>query len=125
MKSEIDSFSSKIGCILAELRKDKKVTQTELANFLNVSKAMISHYENGRSIPPLDILITLSKYYEVPVDYLLGLCSSKIEYKRLADECADCLTYGEIVNLLYSLSASGKSHICYILKAISNNDKSR
>lgn len=124
MKSDVDSLSTKIGCIISELRKDKKITQKELADIMNVSKGMISHYESGRNVPPLDLLIKLSKYFEVPVDYLLGLCGSKVEYKRLADEFTEGITYGEIVNLLYSLSVTAKNHFCYFLKAISNNGKS-
>ncbi len=82
MKSDVDSLSTKIGCIISELRKDKKITQKELADIMNVSKGMISHYESGRNVPPLDLLIKLSKYFEVPVDYLLGLCGSKVEYSK-------------------------------------------
>ncbi len=118
MKADTNSLSAKIGCIITELRKDKKITQQELAKILNVSKSTVAHYEQGINSPSLDVLIKLAKYFEVPVDYLLGICGSKIEYHRLTDNCTDNFTYGEIVNLLYSLPANVKNHICFFLNTI-------
>lgn len=118
MKSDIDSFSTKIGCNIKELRKDRKMTQQELGNILNISKSTIAHYEQGVNLPPLDILIKLSKCFEVPVDYLLGQCSAKIEYPRLAEKFIDGFTYGDVVNLLYSLPSNAKNHIGYFLNII-------
>lgn len=56
---------------LIELRKLNKLTQLELANKLGYSDKNISKWENAQAIPSADILLELSKYFNVSVDYLL------------------------------------------------------
>ena len=68
---------------IAELRKEKHLTQIALGMKLNVSQNMISFYETGKYQPSLDILIALSKLFEVSVDYLIE--NSNVRYS------ADCL----------------------------------
>lgn len=61
------------GYRLKELRKSKKLTQAQVANHLNLSKATISGYENNIKTPSVEVLIQLSLLYGVSTDYLLGL----------------------------------------------------
>lgn len=58
--------------IISELRKKKGVSQKQAALDLGISQALLSHYEKGIRECGLDFLITLSNYYDVSVDYLLG-----------------------------------------------------
>lgn len=58
---------------LKELRIEKGVGQVELATKLNVSKGIISLWENGLREPKLSNLIILAKFFEVSIDYLVGL----------------------------------------------------
>ena len=58
--------------IISELRKKKGVSQKQAALDLGISHALLSHYEKGIRECGLDFLITLSIYYDVSVDYLLG-----------------------------------------------------
>lgn len=57
---------------LKELRIEKELGQVELANALNVSKGIISLWENGLREPKLSNLIALAKFFEVSLDYLVG-----------------------------------------------------
>ena len=61
---------------LKELRKEKGITQNKLAHDINLARSTISMYENGLSEPNLEILIQLSKYFNVSTDCLLGLDNS-------------------------------------------------
>ena len=61
----------KIGIFLKELRKEKQMTQEQLATYLNVSNRSISRWETGNNLPDLDILIQLSKYYDVQLIEIL------------------------------------------------------
>ncbi|MDY3052088.1 MAG: helix-turn-helix transcriptional regulator [Ndongobacter sp.] len=61
----------KIGTFLKELRKEKAVTQEELAEMLNVSRRTVSRWETGSNMPDLDILVELADYYEVDIRELL------------------------------------------------------
>ena len=56
---------------LKHLRHLKKLTQEVLAEDLHVTRSRISSYEEGRSAPTLDFLITVSDYFKIPIDTLL------------------------------------------------------
>lgn len=57
---------------LVSLRKQKGLTQTELAERLNVSRQAISRWEVGAAVPSTDNLKILGELYGVPIDYLLN-----------------------------------------------------
>ena len=65
-------YQIKTGNFLKELRKAKNITQEELANHLNVSRKSVSRWETGTNMPDLDILIELSKFYDVNIDEILN-----------------------------------------------------
>lgn len=56
---------------LRELRESRNENQQKLAVLLNVSQTMISRYELGQATPDVSMLITLSRHYNVSIDYLL------------------------------------------------------
>ena len=58
---------------LKELRLEKQVGQVELASSINVSKGIISLWENGLREPSLSNLVAIAKYFGVSIDYLVGL----------------------------------------------------
>ncbi|WP_330572288.1 helix-turn-helix domain-containing protein [Petralouisia muris] len=62
----------KIGKFLKELRKQKGLTQEQIAEKFHVSNRTISRWENGNNMPDLDILIELSDYYEVDLREILN-----------------------------------------------------
>ena len=57
---------------LLQLRKEKNITQKQLASALNLSAVGIQNYEGGRRKPAYDILIALADYFNVSLDYLVG-----------------------------------------------------
>lgn len=57
---------------IVQLRKQKGVTQDEIASFLGVTKASVSKWENGQSMPDIMLLPQLATYFDVTVDTLLG-----------------------------------------------------
>lgn len=57
---------------LLNLRKQKKLTQDEVAKFLNMSQSAYQHYENNRAEPNIDTLCKLADFYGVSLDYLVG-----------------------------------------------------
>ena len=58
---------------LKALRTEFGVGQVELANKIGVSKGIISLWENGLREPNMFSLIQLAKYFDVSIDYLVGL----------------------------------------------------
>ncbi len=61
------------GSRLKGLRVSKGLTQDQLALRLGVTKSIISAYESGTRYPSLEMLVKLSKSFNVSSDYLLGL----------------------------------------------------
>lgn len=61
------------GNTLKTLRLKKDMTQAQLAQKLQLTKSVISAYETGLRLPSYDVLIHISKIFNVSTDYLLGL----------------------------------------------------
>lgn len=55
------------------LRECKEITQLKMSEFLNLAPPSYHGYESGKNKPPMDTLIKIADYFEVSVDYLLGL----------------------------------------------------
>ena len=58
---------------IRELREDNDKTPAEMAALLHCSQQAYSNYELGQRDIPTDILIELSRFYSVSVDYILGI----------------------------------------------------
>lgn len=58
---------------IKEMRKEKKLTQSDLAKLLSTTQDTISLWELGKSTPDINYLIELTKIFSVSADYLLGL----------------------------------------------------
>ena len=58
---------------LRDLREDKDMNQTQVAKILGMSQTGYSKYETGENDIPTDILIKLSQFYNVSIDYILGI----------------------------------------------------
>ncbi|WP_208559449.1 helix-turn-helix transcriptional regulator [Marinilactibacillus kalidii] len=69
----------KIGDRLKEKRLGASLSQKELGEILHVSRQTVSSWEVGRTYPDLETLVTISEYYEVPLDDLLKEDSNMIE----------------------------------------------
>ncbi len=61
----------KIGRFLKELRKERELTQEQLAEKFGVSSRSVSRWENGNTMPELGILVELAEYYEVDIKEII------------------------------------------------------
>ena len=75
-----------IGERLYKLRKDKNISQEELANELNVSRQTISKWETGESSPDFDKIIPLCEYFNITSDELLSGKENIIEANKKETE---------------------------------------
>ena len=69
-----------IAKMIAKKRKEKKMTQDELAKYLGVSKAAISKWETGQSYPDITFLPILASYFNVSIDELIGYEPQMMKY---------------------------------------------
>ena len=65
-----------MGQIIKRLRKERNLTQEELAEQLNVSAQAISKWENGTSMPDISQVVPLANLFGVPTDVLFGVCGT-------------------------------------------------
>ncbi len=66
----------KAGQRLKEFRKEQKLTQEQLANFLNTNKSVVCRYENGTNLIGFSFLYMICDKYKISADYLLGRTDS-------------------------------------------------
>ena len=53
------------------IRKERKLNQLKVAMDLNISREALSHYENGKREPSLSLLVAMSKYFNVSINFLI------------------------------------------------------
>lgn len=78
---------------LRELRAERKSTQEDLANYLNISFQAVSKWERGESLPDITILPKIAAYYNVTVDDLLGIGEIR-KQEKIAEYEAESAKFG-------------------------------
>lgn len=77
----------KIGKFLAELRKEKNLTQDELGEKIGVTNKTVSRWENGNYLPPVEMLQILSDFYNISINEILsGERLNDADYRKKADD---------------------------------------
>ncbi len=96
---------------IKSIRKSKGLSQEELAIKLNVVRQTISKWENGLSVPDVEMLITISEVLETPVSTLLGenISESKVDDIKAISEKL------EIINLQLSQKKNERRKIIHWL----------
>lgn len=86
---------------IKQLRKEINITQEELAKKLNLSKGIISLYENGTRKPSLDVAVSMANLFDCSIDYLLGYFDYKNPKTVLENELYKLdLSESELNNVL-------------------------
>lgn len=65
-------MNSDFPMIISMLRRERRLSQKQVAADLGISQALLSHYEKGIRECGLDFLVKTAEYYDVSCDYLLG-----------------------------------------------------
>ncbi|MBR5917797.1 MAG: helix-turn-helix transcriptional regulator, partial [Lachnospiraceae bacterium] len=83
----------KVGSFLKELRKEKGITQEQLAEKLNVSGRSVSRWETGNNMPDISLLVEIADFYDVDVREIIeGERKSEMmnkEVREVATKMAD------------------------------------
>ena len=86
----------KIGGFLKELRKEKELTQEQLAEKFGVSSRSVSRWENGNTMPELGILVELADFYEIDIKEIIdGERKSEIMEKEEKETLRKVADYAE------------------------------
>lgn len=105
---------------LKELREEQGWSLQNLADNLEVSRASVGYYEKGERVPDIEVLVSISKLFNVSTDYLLGLTDIKntsldvkiaCKVTGLSESAVKALLgYSEIPAYLISLLLTGSRH---------------
>lgn len=68
---------------LKSLRREKDITQPELAKELKVSKGAVGHWEAGTREPNLEMISQIARLFRVSVDYLMGVSDFRQEEEAI------------------------------------------
>ena len=98
-KSSIDRFAQR----LKTLRKERGITQQQLADGVGLSKGGLSYYENAGRTPDISILERFADYFGVTTDYLLGRTNAQTQKAKLQAACNHTGLSDKSVNLLSDL----------------------
>ena len=67
---------------IRDLREDSDKTQKQIAQYLMCDQSLYSKYEREERPLPLEYAVELAQYYQVSMDYLVGLTNEKKMYPR-------------------------------------------
>lgn len=101
---------------LTQLRENKDLSKRELSKILHVSDSCISQYENGSSMPGYDTLLSISQYFGVSIDYLLG--NTKASVFPLDEEFYGTVNYNTLVSRCAKLNPSKRQALLAIINAL-------
>lgn len=89
----------KIGSFLKKLRKEKALTQEQLAEHLNVSARTVSRWETGTNMPDISLLVTLADFYGISIPELLdGERKSEKMNNEVRETALKLSDYAEMIN---------------------------
>jgi len=94
--------------LLRDLREDKDLKQSDIANLLGTTQQQYSKYETGESELPLRGLAVLADYYKVSADYLMGRTDCREGVGALNKKVSANCTVGAFLSDVLSLSAAGR-----------------
>lgn len=96
-----------LGKKIIEMRKNKNLSQEQLAETLNVSRQTISNWENGRFYPDIDALVKISKYFNIALDDLLASDSNVLKHLKVSTDIVRSnknILYAIILNIFLIIS---------------------
>lgn len=107
---------------IIQLRKDKGISQEQLAELLNTTRQAVLKWERGESYPDIDRLKDLAVYFGVSIDYLLGHDVESVSVNRFIERLTDCNT-----NRAFDISpdqirlvvSTNRNHFSLLIAAIS------
>jgi transcriptional regulator with XRE-family HTH domain len=107
----------KLGEILAELRDDRGLTQRELSKQLHISSSSISAYETGARLPNIDTLVEFSTFYDVTIDYLVGLTTHPVSPTVLTQEYVGGVSMASVIKKMLALTPEQRTTLYSIIES--------
>lgn len=108
---------------LKELREKNGYTQKRLGELLHVSKNSISHYELGKSMPDISVLIEMTDIFDVSMDFLLGLTDFNLSKDLLNKSLDKTVKVGNVLESILRLDKEHRSDMLKLMRYIEKDNK--
>ena len=96
---------------LKTLRRERGITQQELADAIGISKGGLCYYENTNRAPDITVLEKFADYFKVSADYLLGRTNAQTQKAKLQAVCNHTGLSDKSVNLLSDLKENSPAQL--------------
>lgn len=109
----------KIGSFLKQLRKDRGLTQEQLAEVLGVAGRTVSRWETGSNMPDLSILIQIAEYYDVEVKEILdGERKSEMMNREMKETLTKVADYNKLEKEMVTRAGNTAFAVMYLVCAL-------
>ncbi|MBQ4382488.1 MAG: helix-turn-helix transcriptional regulator [Oscillospiraceae bacterium] len=93
---------------ISELRRERGLSQRQVASELGISQALLSHYENGLREPRLDFVVKFCDYYGVSADFILGRTERRDDGEEIRSLLGRIKDLNDYANAVF-VNSKGKS----------------
>lgn len=104
-----------IGDTIIQLRKQHNLSQSELADKINVSRTIIGNYERNANMPSIEVIVKMAKVFNVTVDYMIGEGEFSTYDKEIIKRIED----------IDQLDEDTKKHLFFLVDNVIQNYKTK
>lgn len=108
--------------IIRDLREDRDIKQKTIAEYLGVSQQSYSNYENGHREIPIWAVAKLAQFYEVSLDYLLGMDETYAGNINLSGKYLGDVTMHDVVYDIQKLNPQNRRDLLKYIKFLKQSD---
>lgn len=110
--------------VIKQLRKEKKLKQSDLAEIFNVDRTAVGKWEQGKNKPNADTLLVIADYFGVSTDYLLGKSDVREELPNKKESINDELSNNKKALLTFAetVPENKAAMILQVMKSIVEAD---
>ncbi len=98
---------------IIQVRKEKNISQDELAKKLQATATTIGRYERDEVKPSIEVAVRIAEALEVSLDYLTGVSKNELKDKKMIDR----------INSLLTLPEKDREHILYAIDGLIKSAK--
>ncbi|MCX4338520.1 MAG: helix-turn-helix transcriptional regulator [Lachnospiraceae bacterium] len=109
--------------IIRDLREDNDIKQKTVAEYLGVSQQSYSNYENGHREIPIWAVTKLANFYQVSIDYLLGVEEGYPGSTNLSGKYLGDITMHDVVYDIQKLSPQNRRDLLKYIKFLKQSDQ--
>jgi transcriptional regulator with XRE-family HTH domain len=104
-----------IGDTIMQLRKQHNLSQSQLAEKINVSRTIIGNYERNTNMPSIEVIVKMAKTFNVTVDYMIGEGEFSTYDKEIIKRIED----------IDQLDEETKKHLLFLVDNVIQNYKTK